>query len=205
LELRSLSALKDAASCRQSPELEAVPYDDLLELLERRLIAILQDERLASLSQSTAIYPLFANAAIIHCYVFMHDTAKSLPLIQLVSNRMRDVLESVSLPFLNLQYPEMMLWILIMGGIVTSESPEPNWYAKQVAELCLTLGVHGGTQVASMLDEFIWSELYRSPMTAAFWNDVGKFQGSRGSYEVKRLVDHAVMAIFNVAPAITEH
>jgi hypothetical protein len=121
-----------------------------------------------------------------------------------MSKRMQDVLERINIPLLSIQCPEMTLWFLIIGGIVASESPEPSWYAKQVAELCLTLGVYGGTHVASMLDGFIWSELYRSPMTKDFYNDVGKLRGFRGSYEVKRVADYVIMPILNRAPAFLE-
>jgi hypothetical protein len=57
----------------------------------------------------------------------------------------------------------MLLWVLVVGGLCRVENSERGWFAAQVADFCLELGVHGGNEIAAMLSEFFWSELYRSP------------------------------------------
>jgi hypothetical protein len=202
LEFRYLSALKDDASCRLGANLDGIAHDDILELLERRLIAIIQDELMIHPTPELSIYPIFAYAAIIHSYLLVHDLSRGLPFINLMSRRIRDLLESIDITQLTVPYPEMMLWVLIMAGIGGNDATELHWFAKLVAELCLTIGIHGGVQIASMLEGFIWSELYRSPMTMTFWNDVARSEGFKGSYEVKKLADHVAVAIFNTPPGI---
>lgn len=200
LEFRHLSALKDSG--RLGSNLDGIAHNDIVELLERRLIAIIQDESLIYPTPALSIYLLFAYAAIIHSYVFVHDLSRGLPFVNLMSRRIREFLENVDISQLTAPYPEMMLWVFIMAGIGGNDASELHWFAKLVAQLCLKLGIHGGAQIASMLEDFIWSKLYRSPMTMMFWNEVARFEGFKGSYEVKKLADHVAVAIFNAPPAI---
>lgn len=60
-----------------------------------------------------------------------------------------------------------------------------------------------GNQIASMLEEFLWSEMYRSPVTRRFSEEVAKAQRFEGSYEVRRLADHMSVACFNAPPDLT--
>jgi hypothetical protein len=70
--------------------------------------------------------------------------------------------------------------------------------------VCSVSGLQGGNEIALTLAEFIWSELYRSPVTMGFWIDVAVAQGLERGYEVGRLTDHVSAATFNAPPDITE-
>jgi hypothetical protein len=94
----------------------------------------------------------------------------------------------------------MMLWIFIMGGLSGSPSLERVWFANRAAYFFRKLGLCGGDQIKYMLDNFLWSELYRSPVTERFWNEVAKAQGSVVGYEVHRTVNCVSLVYFN-APA----
>jgi hypothetical protein len=159
---------------------------------------------LVASTQDLAIYALFSNAAILHIYMFLRDLSRGLPFFHLVSFRIRIMLQNVDMWKLQTQYPEMLLWILMMGGLCGAEDSERCWFAGLVADFCLELGVHSGDQVAAMLSEFFWSELYRSPMTMGFWTDVAKAQGVEGGFGVRKLSDHVSVAIFNAPPDTAE-
>jgi hypothetical protein len=96
--LRGLSMLKDETSYLLIPNKleEGLSYTEELESLERRLIGIIQrviqTRGLVSL-QRVSIFTLFANAAILHIYVFQRDLSRGLPFFHLISRRMREVLE----------------------------------------------------------------------------------------------------------------
>lgn len=117
-----------------------------------------------------------------------------------MARRIRAILESPhsSLPRLKLQYPEMILWVLMIGGICGDPTTEQAWFAGLLADFCLELGVCGGVEIAAMLADFFWSEFYQSPMAIGFWSGVARKQGFEGKYGVKRLRDHSSVAMFNV-------
>jgi hypothetical protein len=94
----------------------------------------------------------------------------------------------------------MMLWILIMRSLSGSPFSERVWFAERVAQFCFDLGLFGGNQIAAMLGEFLWSELYRSPVTQRFWTEVAKVQGFEEGYDVRRLADHVSVVCFNAPP-----
>jgi hypothetical protein len=113
-QLCHLTGLKDAASCYSDPKIEQMSYTDLTDYLERRVVRITQSEELKVPTLSNrAIFALFGNAALIHLYIFMRDLPRGLPFLHLLSSRIRHVLETEDTSRLELQYPEMMLWIFI--------------------------------------------------------------------------------------------
>lgn len=198
-ELQHLSKVKDEFCYQKEGTSDIDSYSDTLEYLERQIVAIIQSESLMLPKQETSILHLFSNAAILHIYIFMRDLPRGLPFRYLIADRIRCELEALDIQSLLTPYPEMLLWILIMGGVGAIGASNKAWFAKVFAESCQTLGLRGGNEIAFTLKEFFWSELYRSPVTAPFWSDVAKVQGV-GGYEVRRLTDHVSAQTFN-APA----
>lgn len=176
-------------------------FGDIQESVERRLVALTQNKLLTPPCQPLAIFSLFGNAALIHCYGFMRDLALSLPFFNMLARRIRSVLTdpAVDMSVLKIQYPEMLLWVMMMAGI-GGAAPDRVWFGGQVAEFGMQLGVHGGNEIAMMLGDFLWSELYRSPATMVFWNEVARKQGFEGAYGVRRPGEGVALAIFNAAP-----
>jgi hypothetical protein len=201
-DLRTLSYLKERAaySLIEGEEIDNIPFTDTAEHLERRLVPLTQLEPLSNQTQGCSIYVLFGYAALIHLYLFIRDCSKDLPFSHLLSRRIRTVLERVDTQHLETQFPEMMLWIFIMGGLSGSLSLERVWFANRTAYFCSELGLCGGDQIKYMLDHFLWSEVYRSPVTERFWTEVAKAQGSVVGYEVHRMVD-CVSLVHSNAPA----
>lgn len=178
-------------------------FGDIQESLERRLVALIQH---TPRTEVTTIFEIFGNAALIHCYGFMRDLALTLPFFNLLSLRIYITITSSStsstanlslFTTLKLQYPELLLWILIIAGI-GGAPPQRRWYARAVAEFASELGVKGGDEIASYLEGFLWTELYRTPATVGFWGEVDRGQGARGRYAVKKVGEGVAMAIFNV-------
>jgi len=195
-ELQHLSKVKDEVCYQRTETTDIDSYSDTLEYLERQIVALMQSEHLALPKQETSILHLFSNAAILHIYIFMRDLPRGLPFRYLIADRIRLELEELDIQALLTPYPEMLLWILIMGGIGAIGAPTKTWFANIFADSCRTLGLRGGDEIALTLKEFFWSEQYRSPVTAPFWNDVAKAQGV-GGYEVRRLTDHVAAQTFN--------
>jgi hypothetical protein len=51
---------------------------------------------------------------------------------------------------------------------------------------------------------FLWTELYRTPVTIGFWNDVARAQGIEGGYDIRTLTAHVSVAVFNAPPDMSE-
>lgn len=201
--MRNLMGLKEAA-IHLTRKVEFASWSDMVERLERRVVALLQSEVVKSGNPKLSIFVLFGNAAIFHICMFMRDFPRGLPLYNLLSSRLRANIEAVDLAYLHKEYPEMMLWILLMGGLGSTASPNLGWYAGLLAQTCMASGLRGGNAIAYALAEFLWSELYRSPMTMRFWNDVARAQGIEGGYDVKMLTDHISVAVFNAPSNMLE-
>jgi hypothetical protein len=88
-----------------------------------------------------------------------------------------------------------------MGGLSGNLLSEQVWFAKKVSHFCLELGNRGGDSIAYFLEEFLWSQLYRSPVPRRLWEQVAKAQGGfEEGYEVRRLPDTISFVSFNAPP-----
>ena len=201
--IHNLTGMKDAA-IHLTKKVEFETWSCMVERLERRTIALLQSEVLKSDKPKLAIFTLFARAAIFHIYMFMRDLPRGLPFYRILSDRFRACSEAVDLVYLHKEYPKMMLWILLMGGLGSSGTPNRGWFAERFAEICAKAGLQGGSAISYALAEFLWTELYRTPVTIGFWNDVARAQGVEGAYHVKALTDHISVAVFNAPPNMAE-
>ncbi|KAH7418610.1 hypothetical protein BKA64DRAFT_205185 [Cadophora sp. MPI-SDFR-AT-0126] len=154
-------------------------YKGQLERLERRALALIlsASEPPKSSNQSQLIYQLFGNATLIHALLFMRNSPASGPLSRLLSDRIHKTLTTLDLHSYLLQYPEMLLWILVMGGIGAADTSVQQNFAAMLAESCLALGLVGISEIALMLEDFLWFEAYCSPSTMALWSAVAVEQG----------------------------
>lgn len=153
-------------------------YKGQLERLERRALAlILSASETSDQDQSLHIYQLFGNASLIHALLFMRNSPASAPLSRLLSERIHKLLTTIDIQTYLLQYPEMLLWILIMGGFGAASTSTQQVFATILAESCLALGLVGIGEIALMVEDFLWYEAYCSPVTISFWSAVAAEQG----------------------------
>lgn len=88
-----------------------------------------------------------------------------------------------------------------MAGIGGTGTSNRSWFAQTIGDACVSLGIStDDDEIAGALAEFLWWDLYRSPVTMGFWNDVALAQGLKRAIKVCRLTDHVSLAPFNAPP-----
>lgn len=195
--LRNLMSLKDAG-VHMIRKVEIPSWSNMVERTERRLIAMIQSPVLRTRKSNLLIFTLYGNAGLIHTYMFLRDIPRALPFYSLLLDRLRAAIEAADLANLHNEYPELMMWILLMGGLGSVAGPARRWFAKLFAQACIEAGFRGGNAISYALADFQWSDLYRSPATVAFWNDVARAQGMEsGGYEVRVSTDHISGIVYN--------
>jgi hypothetical protein len=185
---------------------EELPYTDAVYILERRILELAQLEPLSQPTQANCVYTLFAYATFLNIYIFMRDCSKELPFNQLLASRIYMILThpNINMSILKIHYPELMLWVLIMGGLAGNANSEGPWFVKSVADFCLELGLVTGIQIAHMLGEWMWSDLYISPVTRRFWQEVALALGKERTkaFETRRLQDKISLIYYNTPPDV---
>lgn len=86
-DMQDILRKKDEASWEQVERADFESSTDKLELLERRLIALVQDPALVPAHDDMVIYSMFGNGAFIHIYGFARDQSLSLPFFQRLSHQ----------------------------------------------------------------------------------------------------------------------
>lgn len=177
--LRHFITMKDSMPVSHDKS-ELQPLLDMAGRLDRRLLKLILSDCLDPPSQTTVIYKLFGNAALIHQVMFIRQAPTRLSLSNIVSSRIRTLIEAIDLAALRIQYPDMVLWILMIGGIGGVGTPNQRWFAERLADACLAAGVRARTEIASTLANFLWTDQYLGSVSVEFWNDVMSAQGANG-------------------------
>jgi hypothetical protein len=159
---------------------ELQPLLDMAGRLDRQLLKLILSDCLNPPSQTTVIYKLFGNAALIHQVMFIRQAPTRLSLSNILSSRIRSLVESIDPAALQIQYPDMMLWVLMIGGIGGVGTPDQRWFAEMLADACLAAGVRARTEIASTLANFLWTDQYLGSVSVGFWDDVMRAQGAKG-------------------------
>ncbi|KAE9364208.1 hypothetical protein N431DRAFT_431140 [Stipitochalara longipes BDJ] len=171
--LRNITAMKDlTATFEKPPKLSWKELFSHIGRLVGRLLNIVHHDLPPSRNQNDKIYALFGNAALSHIVMFLRSKPLHQSFSELFSERIRGTLEIVDLPTFQMQYPEMMLWILIIGGMGAIHTKSQWWFAQLVAESCLAIGIVTTAEIAFFLTEFFWTDLYLDPVFMEFWDDV---------------------------------
>jgi hypothetical protein len=155
--------------------------------LASRLVRIVHQDVPTSSNQNAVIFRLFGNAALAHVVMFMRKTPMHHSASELLSARIRTNVQAIDVPSFQLQYPEMMLWILLMGGFGSIGTDSQWWFAKHVAEACLAQGIALTNEIGFFLTEFFWTDLYQYHIFTEFWDDVAT--AMKGENTVSRVVD----------------
>jgi hypothetical protein len=185
--LRNLTALKDLVFAAYEPPITLSEFNTYVGRLVSRLVRIVHQDVPSSSNQNALIFRLFGNAALAHVVMFMRETYMHHFFNELLSSRIRTNVEEIDMPSFQLQYPEMMLWILIMGGFGSIGTDNQWWFAKVVAEACLAQGIAHTNEIVFFLTEFFWTDLYQYPIYMEFWDDVTR--AMKGENKPVRLVD----------------
>jgi hypothetical protein len=175
-DLRALTALKDTIcfspnSSRESQEFESSAHT--IETLERRCLSIIHSPFLDpnSLSPIQAIYYLFGNASLIHIMIFMRESPRRLPFAYILSTRIRECLDKIDMKVFQIQYPELFMWVLMMGGLGGAGTENQGWFAGLLAKAARETGVLGLTDVVLVCKEWLWTKLYVDEVGEGFWAD----------------------------------
>lgn len=149
--------------------------------LVHRLIALAQYQLPQSPNQNNAvIYKLFGNAGLAHIAMLTRNGPPWAYVPKLISSRVRTMStrirtcpeETNCLRPLQEVYPEMLLWIIMMGGLGSIGTEEQEWFSELLAELCFATDIVGTAELAMFLKEFLWSDFYLDHSFKEFWDAV---------------------------------
>jgi hypothetical protein len=165
--LRNLMAEKHKTKMAITKE----EFESYADMLMHRLIHIVQYKVSEFPNQNALIFGLFGHAALAHVTTFIGNPARRGSVLELMSTRIRASLEVIDVQSFQVAYPEMMLWIIMVGGLASTGTENQGWFAEFFSESCLAVGINRITELALFLSEFLWSDSYIGPVCKEFWDD----------------------------------
>jgi hypothetical protein len=172
--LRNLTAIKDEAISPfedpSSPKLNFSSSITSIECLQRRVIILVQSKYLESPDPVMFIYRLFCNAALIHIIMFIRESPLRLRICPTLSARIKEDMQSTDWQSIQKEFPQMVLWLILMGGLGCIGTDNRQWFTNTLVDTCRASAIRGVNAMEAALSEFLWSDLYRSPITTEFWD-----------------------------------
>jgi hypothetical protein len=173
--LQHLISKKERFAASQKMDISEMEFQSLQSYctqLMYRLIALIQYEVPSPLNQNALVFRLFGEAAVAHILMFTYNLPPRSGTHVLMSTRIRASLEAINVRSFQLAYPEMMLWIIMIGGLGSVGTGDQEWFIQLLAQSCHAAGIDGTAELALSLREFLWSDFYLGPIFDELWDDV---------------------------------
>jgi hypothetical protein len=171
--LRNLTATKDDAICpseeHSSPKPNFSSSITSIECLQRRAIILAQSKYLESPDPVMFIYRLFCNAALV-IIMFIRESPLRLRICPILSARIKEDMQSAEWQSVQMEFPQMALWLILMGGLGCIGTENRQWFTDMLVDTCRASSIRELNAIEAALSEFLWSDLYRSPIAAEFWD-----------------------------------
>ena len=141
--------------------------------LMRQLTKIAQYKIPESSKPYGLIFELFANTALIHSIAYNSKSSRVGSVIELLVKRIRATLEVINISSFQIAFPEMILWIIISGGVSSIRTQHEAFFVRVLAEACLAAGINDYTsEIGIFLGGFMWNALYMNAAAIPFWDKV---------------------------------
>lgn len=134
---------------------DEVQFSDRVEILERATHILWYG---STKKPQTTIFRLFGSAALIYVYIVLRELPPELRMLKLVAMRMKDQMERASdLNVLLATFPDLMLWILFLGGQVAETERKP-FFARQASKILLMKKIENQGDILKASQGFLWPE-----------------------------------------------
>ncbi len=110
----------------------------------------------------------------------MRESPRRLPFARILSHRIRDCLEGIDVHVFQDNYPELMMWIYIMGGLGSVGTDNQGWFASMLAKAVRPAGIVEIRDREIIFADWLWTKLYVDALSEGFWADFERAVGGRG-------------------------
>jgi hypothetical protein len=159
--LRNVSILKTTASSTDSNSSRGLHFSDRCELLEREVQQLLHRslrESSPEIDKHSLIFTLFARASLIYIYSALRDLLMNVKMFQELGNMLEESMDigDYDLNILLGTFPDLMLWVLFLGGSVAGLSHKV-WFAKTAARILRVFKIEDN-MIKGSAAAFLWPE-----------------------------------------------
>jgi hypothetical protein len=176
--LRQLVAEIDRPHRFSGEGMTKAEFQEYSHQLMRRVVDLIQYKPEPS-NPNALIYGLFGNAAMVHVTSYVSEPTRRGSIVELLATRIRESLEVIHLPTFQIAYPEMMLWIMMVGGIAAIGTESQSFFTELFGTSCSAAGINKVTEeLPYFLTEFLWSDTYFNPFVKGFWDEVAQAQAN---------------------------
>lgn len=159
--LRNVSILKTTASSTDSASARDMHFSDRCELLEREVQQLLHRalrDSNAEPEKSNLIFTLFARASLLYIYSMLRDLLMNVKMFEELGNILEESMDidDKDLNLLLGTFPDLMLWMLFLGGGMAALSRK-IWYAKTAGRILRVWKVEDN-MIKGAATAFLWPE-----------------------------------------------
>jgi hypothetical protein len=121
---------------------------------------------------SPCLYESIRHAAIIYSAAVTFPIPASTGIFQRLASLLENVLEELKLDPCWQLCPKVLLWVLVLGGIASSDTVHRSWYVQHLVAVSDTLNLLMWDEVVGELANYLWLESACDTGGRLLWQDV---------------------------------
>jgi hypothetical protein len=155
------------------PIVDIVDFIDTRNAIQHSLMSLLTgDELNYGQVSSVCLYESIRYTAIIYSAAVTFPLPPSTGIFRTTTTRLKNILdESKSDPCWQL-CPNVLLWILVLGGIASSGTVERGWYVQNLAAVSTAMNSSEWEQVTEKLENYLWLDSACDTGGRLLWTEV---------------------------------
>jgi hypothetical protein len=159
------------------PEHEKMKRSDRFHALERRLRIVAErstDEKVTDAEhRDDLVWRSCASAGLL----YVHHVLRGLPLAYRQFDTLCQDLLFTLTGIADIEQawnfaPELLLWVLSVGTILTCARPQYNWFVDSLAAACATFGYVEWTRYRDAIQSFLWVDKYDDERYLSIWQAI---------------------------------
>ncbi|PKK42202.1 hypothetical protein CI102_14752 [Trichoderma harzianum] len=171
--MADLSTIINAHCCGAKPISNMTLFIDHRNAVQHSLMSLRRGDELdyGEIS-SVCLYESVRHAAIIYGAAVIFPLPSQTGIFHSLATRLQSILEESQVdPFWQL-CPEALLWVLVLGGIASTDNACRNWYVQNLAVVSAALMLSDWEGVAEKLGNYLWLESACDAGGRLLWIDV---------------------------------
>ena len=166
------------------PEFEKMKRSDRFHALERRLRIEAERSAGANVSDEEHHDDLVWRSCALAGLLYVHHVLRGLPLgYRQFDTLCQDLLFTV-VGITDVEQawnfaPELLVWVLSVGAMLTPARPQYSWFVDSLAAACATFGYAEWAQYREAIQSFLWVEKYDDERYFSIWQAIGNAKATQ--------------------------
>ncbi|KAL4874871.1 hypothetical protein BJY04DRAFT_202963 [Aspergillus karnatakaensis] len=150
---------------RVNPDVIAPTDNDLFVLFQHQLHSTHYPSHPPSVNETLRL------SLLVYLNIRVSNISK-LPIMKFIAETLKQSLAEPVFGYFQVTAPDLLFWILFLGGMASREFNSHSWFVLRLAQLAKVLALHEWRDVRALLGQFFYTDHHGNTAGEDLWNEV---------------------------------